>query len=170
MTFETDTVYSGITDKSAGAEFGGFPRNMERCLSPALPLPPVTAAVEIRIPSPEVNEANAEDEDLDYDSHYDEEFDSEEDDEAWRVPDLPVRKRSLDGVTEPVRSGTPPRKLKVDVEVDVPEPRTKKRNSEELEVVRDGAGRERFQTEDIVESPAMSLENSDHSSLVPPLA
>ncbi|PBK59289.1 hypothetical protein ARMSODRAFT_967067 [Armillaria solidipes] len=139
---------------------------------------PVTAAAEIRLPSPEVNEPEADDEDLDYDSYYDEEFYSEEDDEAWspsadrkspEVPDLPVRKRSLDDVAEPVRSGTPPKKLKVDVEVDVPEPRLKKRNSEELEVVEDGAGRKRFKTEDIVESPPMSLENSDHSSSVPPL-
>ncbi|KAK0496636.1 hypothetical protein EDD18DRAFT_1352462 [Armillaria luteobubalina] len=44
---------------------------------------PVTTAVEIRLPSPEVNEAEADDEDLDYDSYYDEEFYSEEQDEAW---------------------------------------------------------------------------------------
>ncbi|KAK0492421.1 hypothetical protein EDD18DRAFT_460106 [Armillaria luteobubalina] len=122
----------------------------------------ITAVVGIRLPSPEVNEAEA-DEDLDYDSYYDEEFYSEDDDEAWspsadrkspEVPDLPV-KRSLDDVAEPVRSGTPPTMLKVDVEVDVPEPRLKKRNSEELEVVEDGAGRKWFQTEDILESPLM---------------
>ncbi|KAK0484079.1 hypothetical protein EDD18DRAFT_1361925 [Armillaria luteobubalina] len=85
------------------------------------------------------------------------------------VADLPVRKRSLADVAEPVRSATPPNTLKVDVEVDAPELRLKKRNSEELEVVEDGAGRKRFKTEEIVESPLMSLDNSDHSSSVPPL-
>ncbi|KAK0474698.1 hypothetical protein EDD18DRAFT_235961 [Armillaria luteobubalina] len=122
---------------------------------------PITAAVGIRLLSPE---ADADDEDLDYDSYYGEEFYSDEDDEAWspsadrkspEAPGLPVRKRSLDDVAEPVRSGTPPTKLKVNVEVDVAEPRLKKRNSEELEVVEDGAGRKWFQTEDIVESPLM---------------
>ena len=43
---------------------------------------PVTAAAEICLPSPEVNEADAEDEDLDYNSYYEEEFCSEEDDKA----------------------------------------------------------------------------------------
>ncbi|KAK0183748.1 hypothetical protein F5146DRAFT_1075858 [Armillaria mellea] len=56
----------------------------------------VTAAAEIRLPSPEVNEADGEDEDVDYDSYYDEEFCSEEDDEAWspsadrKSPDVPA--------------------------------------------------------------------------------
>ncbi|KAK0183744.1 hypothetical protein F5146DRAFT_1080286 [Armillaria mellea] len=136
---------------------------------------PVTAAAEIRLPSPEVNEADAEDEDVEYDSYYDTEFYSEEDDEAWspsadrkspEVPDLPVRKRSLDDVAGPVRSGTPPKKMKVDIEVDVPEPRLKKRNSEELEVVEDDTGRKRFKTEYVVESLPMLLENCDHSNSV----
>ncbi|KAK0490194.1 hypothetical protein EDD18DRAFT_1358830 [Armillaria luteobubalina] len=114
----------------------------------------VTAAAENRLPSSEVNEAEADDEELDYDSYYDEESYSEEDEEAWspsadrkspEVPDLPVRKRSLDDVAEPVRSGTPPKELKIDVEVDTPELRLKKRNSEELEVVEDSAGQKTVQ-------------------------
>ncbi|KAK0197685.1 hypothetical protein F5146DRAFT_1116753 [Armillaria mellea] len=84
----TDTLYSAIADPSAGAEFGGFPRNLgvpagARYIVPEDAAQPVTAAAEIRLLSPEVNEADAEDEDLDYDSYYDEEFCSEEDDEAW---------------------------------------------------------------------------------------
>ncbi|KAK0207599.1 hypothetical protein IW262DRAFT_1486745 [Armillaria fumosa] len=86
------------------------------------------ATAEIPLPSPKVNEAEADDEDLNYGSYYDEEFYSKQDDEASsplvhrkspEVPDLPARKRSLDDVAEPVRLGTPPKKLKVDVEVDV---------------------------------------------------
>ncbi|KAK0476916.1 hypothetical protein EDD18DRAFT_1382925 [Armillaria luteobubalina] len=119
---------------------------------------PVMAAAKIRPPSPEVNKAEADDEDLDYDSYYGEEFFSEEGDEALspsadhnspEVPDVPLRKRSFHDVAEPVRS--------------------KKRNSEELEVVEVGAGRKWFKAEDIFESLPMSLENTDHFSCVRPL-
>ncbi|KAK0484095.1 hypothetical protein EDD18DRAFT_1430138 [Armillaria luteobubalina] len=41
-----------------------------------------TVAAEIHLPSPEVNEAEADKEDLNYDADYDEEFYSEEEDEA----------------------------------------------------------------------------------------
>ncbi|KAK0472128.1 hypothetical protein IW261DRAFT_1571143 [Armillaria novae-zelandiae] len=90
----------------------------------ALLLPPMKNIVRILVIECAADGYDA-DEDLDYDSYYDEEFYSEEDDEAWspsadrkspEVPGLPITKRSLDGVTEPMRSGTPPTKLQVDVE------------------------------------------------------
>ncbi|KAK0460296.1 hypothetical protein IW261DRAFT_1429261 [Armillaria novae-zelandiae] len=69
-----EAQFSGTADQSARAEFAGFPRTMEGVLqiAPEDTAQPVTAAAEICISSPEVNKADAEDEDLNYDSYYNE--------------------------------------------------------------------------------------------------